>query len=97
MLQERRIQVEHSGFTKLRTQRSVFRKAKVPEEEEATQRKKNSINLLRGPLESVGKIISTACIRQNPTIVGNEWSGNCELNNSEFTKNLRNLSSYQPE
>ena len=70
MLQGRGIQVEHSDFTKLRTQRSVFKKAEVAGEEETTERKKNSRNLPRGLLESVAKIISHACIRQNSIILG---------------------------
>lgn len=54
MVQGRGTQVERSGFTKSRAERSIFRKTEVAREEEATQRK-NSRNLPRGPLEFVTK------------------------------------------
>lgn len=54
MTQGRGTQVEHSGFTEFRTQRSILRKAEVAVEEEATQRK-NCRNLPRGTLECVSK------------------------------------------
>ena len=54
MVQGRGIQVKHSDFTELRTERSIFREAELEKEEESTQRK-NSRNLPRGSLESIAK------------------------------------------
>ena len=54
MVQGRGIQVKHSDFTELRTERSIFREAELEKEEESTQRK-NSRNLHRWPLESLTK------------------------------------------
>lgn len=54
MVQGRGTQVEHSDFTELRTERSIFREAELDSGEESTPRK-NSRNLPRGFLKSVAK------------------------------------------
>ena len=50
MVQGRGIQVKHSDFTELRTERSIFREAELEKEEESTQRKNSSQCAIRNVL-----------------------------------------------